>query len=210
MKYTTVRYCGICGDLLTRDPRLKICEDPYCLATIMVYHDLLGGEQINRCKQSHRKVSPEETQKYANIRRKLNELYIENHPTYESPVIDHIEKDVTVTEDPRGIHNEEKQLVFSKSSAISCVHKVISTSTDKIGWTIQREKGESVKNAVIRMTRSDEKYLSAFDVIYAWKCGCTLRTIVTYPTLKDLPSRSGYYGECPRCRSHALCIEVES
>jgi len=209
MKYEEVRYCGICGDLLTGDARRKICSDKYCQATIMVYHDLLGGEQVVKRKYKWWYDSKEYLEKNKKNKSTLRQIFLDNPPEYTLPVIEHVEKEVVVTEDPRGIHNEEKNLIFSKSSAISCLYKIKSTSTDKVGLTIQREKGESVKDAVVRMTHSDEKYLSAFDVIYGWMCGCSLRTAVTYETLQDLPTRSGYYGECQRCRSHALCIEVK-
>jgi len=210
MKFYTIKYCGICGDEITKDRRKDICSSPYCNATIMVYHNLLNGEQIKGETAKMPQIRPKDYWiKQKNLAKKLNESILSYMPDYKKSVVEHIERKGSVTQDPRGINNEEKNLIFSHSSSISCLYKIESEGTDKIGMTIRRRRQETTKKAIIRLSNNHEKYLSTFDVTYAWRCGCSIRTTVVYETLDHLPKRAGYYGECPRCRSHALCIETE-
>lgn len=105
--------------------------------------------------------------------------------------------------DRRGEGDKRHSVIWSRTSKVACAFKAIG------GWpaiTLRRAPGLSIRATIVRDMMGGEDSSYAYDVFFAWRCGCQVDSEVVYKTLDDLPSEAGYHGACPRCGQAPLEI----
>jgi hypothetical protein len=96
----------------------------------------------------------------------------------------------------------QEQSIWSPNSRIKVAMKVIGGSPAiTLECPLTMRPSEILANELAESRR----FISSFDYLLAWRCGCPDAREVRYKTLDDIPRKYGYHDYCERCR----CAPIE-
>lgn len=101
-----------------------------------------------------------------------------------------------IGQDLRGTADTRQSSLWSKTSRVACAFKAIG---GRPAFTLRKRPKYSARQTIIKDLMGGRDSSGAFDVFFAWRCGCRKNHEVIYKTLADLPSGIGYHDACPHC-----------
>ena len=91
--------------------------------------------------------------------------------------------------------------VWSVNSRVKIAMKVIGGQP---ALTIECPLHETPAEVLARELAGSGRFMSSYDYLFVWRCGCPRAHEIRYKTLDDLPTRYGYHDSCILCNNAPL------
>lgn len=169
------------------------CGDPSCVSMLMyVPH----------------KPSPSAARGKIKLLRTEEEISYEEMRAYDEDLdqSDVLEREFQGYADERGadIPESARKAPWGMRSNISIATMARSRDVSDVGMILVAPARERFLE---RFCGGDERYLTSFEIVYAWRCNCPEQSVFVVESFEDFPDDPGYYGACPRCGAVALLVE---
>jgi len=102
-----------------------------------------------------------------------------------------------IGKDRRGEADPRQSSAWSRTSRLSCAFRAIG---GRPAVRIRKRKNRSSEASLIKeLMGGSGTYAQAYDVFFAWRCGCQHNLEVVYEYISDIPNEVGYHDACPVC-----------
>lgn len=209
--------CVICNRTFAkgRDNRLQTCGDPVCQGELTAHPEnrdparrknVSGSSKIKRRLAQYHAMVLESTEGQTTSSRLLSrlastnvQLRVTNSPWREG-----------MSSDNRGsLSPHLQQRVWTELSRRTVYLRLLAQEIDPgPSMIITRKHREHTWEVVLREWLGGNDLHQAYEIFYAWACGCGSGHQITYEKIEDLPDEDGYHSACPDCGSAPIEVIV--